>query len=148
MSGESCPFPPREPGAESAAVDRMLKAKRIAIVGMSDDLMRPSHGIGGYLMSHGYEIVPVNPTHDKVMGLKCYATLQEVPGAIDLVNVFRRPQFCAEIVRDAIAIGAKGVWLQSGIRNAEARQLAEQGKIDYIEDRCIMVDHMHRRRSR
>jgi predicted CoA-binding protein len=143
---ESCPLPLRTPGAESAAVDRMLKAKRIVVVGMSDDPSRPSHGIGGYLASHGYEVIPVNPNHDEVMHRKCYARLSDVPGPIDLVNVFRRPQFCADVTREAIEAGAKGVWLQAGIRNEEARKLAEQAKVDFVQDRCIMVEHMARRR--
>ena len=77
-------------------------------------------------MSHGYEVIPVNPNHDEVLGRKCYARLADVPGEIDLVNVFRRPQFCADVTREAIAIGAKGVWLQAGIRNEEAQKLAEE----------------------
>ena len=145
LDNESCPLPLRSPGAESSAIDRMLKAKRVAVVGMSDDPSRPSHGIGGYLMSHGYEVIPVNPNHDQVLGMKCYARLADVPGEIDLVNVFRRPQFCADVARDAIAAGAKGVWLQSGIRNEEARTLAEAANIDFVQDRCIMVEHMARR---
>src|SRR6266496_4194721 len=121
MSADACPLPIRSPGNEAAAVDRMLQAKRVAVVGMSDDPERPSHGIAGYLKSHGYDVVPVNPNHDEVMGLKCYPRLQDVPGKIDLVNVFRRPEFCAEAARDAADIGAKGLWLQAGIRNEEAR---------------------------
>jgi predicted CoA-binding protein len=123
----------------------MLQARRIAVVGMSDDPSRPSHGIGGYLASHGYEVIPVNPNHDQVLGQKCYARLSDVPGEIDLVNVFRRPQFCADVTRDAIAKGAKGVWLQAGIRNEEARKLAEDAGVDFVQDRCIMVEHMGRR---
>ena len=144
-SEESCPLPLRTPGAESAAVDRMLKAKRVAVVGLSDDPSRPSHGIAGYLASHGYEVIPVNPNHDEVLGQKCYSRLSDVPGEIDLVNVFRRPQFCADVTREAIDKGAKGVWLQAGIRNEEARQLAEAAKVDFVQDRCIMVEHMARR---
>ena len=131
---------------EAAAVDRMLKAKRIAVVGMSDDPSRPSNGIGGYLISHGYEVIPITPTHQSIMGRKCYPTLADVPGKIDIVNVFRRPEFCADVVKDAIAVGAKGVWLQSGIRNDEGRVLAADAKIDFVEDRCIMVEHMQRNR--
>src|SRR5688572_25983469 len=145
MANEACPLPSRVPGVEAPAVDRMLQAKRIAIVGMSDDPMRPSNGIGGYLMSHGYEVVPINPKHDEVLGMKCYARLSDVPGKIDLVNVFRRPLACADVVREAVAIGAKGVWLQSGIRNEEALKLAEEAGIDFVQDRCIMVEHMSRR---
>src|SRR5439155_25368012 len=99
-----------------------------------------------YLLSHGYDVVPVDPTHDQVLGKKCYAQLSDVPGKIDLVNVFRRPEFCAEVTREAIAAGAAGVWLQSGIRNDVARELAEQAGIDFVQDRCIMVEHMQRRR--
>jgi predicted CoA-binding protein len=142
---ESCPLPLRTPGAEAAAVDRMLKAQRVAIVGLSDDPSRPSHGIAGYLASHGYEVIPVNPNHDQVLGHKCYASLADVPGEVDLVNVFRRPQFCADVTREAIAKGAKGVWLQAGIRNEDARKLAEEAGIDFVQDRCIMVEHMDRR---
>ena len=145
MSNESCPLPLREPGAESSAIDRMLAAKRVAVVGMSDDPSRPSHGIGGYLEAHGYEVIPVNPNHDSINGRKCYATLADVPGEIDLVNVFRRPHFCADVTREAIARGARGVWLQAGIRNEEARRLAEQANVDFVQDRCIMVEHMARR---
>jgi predicted CoA-binding protein len=146
MSGEACPLPLRSPGKEATAIDRMLQAKRIAIVGMSDDPDRPSHGIGGYLKSHGYEIIPVNPTHETVMGLKCFARLADVPGKIDLVNVFRRSEFCGDVARQAKEIGAAGLWLQAGIRNEEARQIAEEAGIDFVQDRCIMVEHMARRR--
>ncbi len=146
MPAEACPLPSRSPGRESATVDRMLEANRIAIVGMSEDPERPSHGIGGYLMSHGYEVIPVNPNHEQILGQKCYARLADVPGPIDLVDVFRRSEYCADVVRDAIAVGAKGVWLQAGIRNEEARRLAEEAGIDFIQDRCIMVEHMQRRR--
>ena len=124
----------------------MLKVKRIAVVGLSDDPMRASFGVADYMRSHGYEIVPVNPNHDEVFGLKCYARLADVPGAIDLVNVFRRPEFCADVTREAIEVGAKGVWLQSGIQSEEARRLAAAGKIDFVQNRCIMVEHMHRGR--
>jgi predicted CoA-binding protein len=148
MSEESCPLPLRTPGAESAAIDRMMKAKRIAVVGMSDDPGRPSHGIAGYLAAHGYEVVPVNPNHREINGQPCYASLGEVPGEVDLVNVFRRPQFCADVTYEAIAKGAKGVWLQAGIRNETARALAERAGVDFVQDRCIMVEHMARRRSR
>jgi predicted CoA-binding protein len=146
MPGEACPLPSRAAGAEASAVDRMLQAKRIAVVGMSDDPMRPSNGIGLYLASHGYEVFAVNPNHQKIGKLKCYAKLADVPGPIDVVNVFRRSEFCADVVREAIAAGAKGVWMQAGIRNDEARKLAETAKIDFVQDRCIMVEHMQRQR--
>jgi predicted CoA-binding protein len=122
----------------------MLGAGRIAIVGLSDDPSRPSYQIAAYLQSQGYEVVPVNPTHAMVMGMKSYPTLREVPGEVDVVNVFRRPEFCADITRDAIAIGAKGIWLQSGVRNDEAKKLAAAAGVDFVQDRCIMVEHRMR----
>ncbi|MEO6434651.1 MAG: CoA-binding protein [Tepidisphaeraceae bacterium] len=145
MSTESCPLPSDSPGVEAAAVDRMLKAKRVAIVGMSDDPDRPSHDIGGYLIAHGYEVIPVNPNHQEVLGRKWYASLADVPGTIDMVNVFRRPEFCADVAHQAIAAGAKGVWLQAGIRNEQAQRLAIEAGIDFVQDRCIMVEHMQQR---
>ena len=144
MSGEACPMPSRGQGSDADAIARMLGAGRIAVVGLSDDPSRPSYQIASYLMSEGYEVVPVNPTHATVMGLKSYPTLKDVPGEVDVVNVFRRPEFCADIARDAIAKGAKGVWLQSGVRNDEAKRLAQSAGIDFVQDRCIMVEHRTR----
>jgi hypothetical protein len=123
----------------------MLGAQRIAIVGLSDDPSRPSHRIASYLIDRGHEIVPVNPAHATVLGLKCYPALEAVPGTIDLVNVFRRPEFCADVARSAVAVGAKGLWLQSGIHSAEAKRIADEGGIDFVQDRCIMIEHMSRR---
>jgi predicted CoA-binding protein len=142
--GEACPMPSRGQGDDAGAIARMLGAKRIAIVGLSDDPNRPSHRIGEYLVSHGYDVVPVNPAHASVLGRKSYPALADVPGPIDVVNVFRRPEACADVARDAIAAGAKGVWLQSGIRNDAAKRLAAEAGIDYVENRCIMVEHMTR----
>ena len=144
MSGEACPMPSRGQGSDADAIARMLGAGRLAVVGLSDDPSRPSYQIASYLMSEGYEVVPVNPTHATVLGLKSYPTLKEVPGEVDVVNVFRRPEFCADITRDAIAKGAKGVWLQSGVRNDEAKRLAQSAGIDFVQDRCIMVEHRTR----
>lgn len=144
MSEESCPLPSADRG-EGNPIDRMLSARRIAIVGLSDDPSRPSHGIAQYLISAGKEVVPVNPTHTRVLGMKSYPSLESVPGRIDLVNVFRRAEHCVEVVQSSIAVGAGGVWLQSGIVNEEARRWAERAGIDFVQNRCIMVEHMHRR---
>ena len=145
MSTESCPLPSFD--APTTAIERMLNAKRIAVVGLSDDPSRPSFGVASYLLSAGKEVIPVNPRHQRVLGLKCYPSLAQVPGPIDLVDVFRRPEFCPDVVREAIAAGAKGVWLQSGIVSDEARELAARAKLDYVEDRCLMVDLMRRERT-
>ena len=131
-------------GGDEAAINRMLAGKRIAVVGLSDDPSRPSYGVSAHMLNAGYDIVPVNPNGDEALGLKCVAKLTEVEGPIDVVNVFRRPLACAQVVRDAIAIGAKGVWLQSGIINDEAKQLATNAGIDFVQDRCIMIEQMRR----
>lgn len=144
MNGEACPLPSRGQGSSAGAIDRMLAAGRIAVVGLSDDPSRPSYQIAAYLRDAGYAIVPVNPTHAAVMGMTSYPSLADVPGKVDVVNVFRRSEFCEEVTRDAIAVGAKGVWLQSGVRNDQARKLAEDAKIDFVQDRCIMVEHRMR----
>ena len=144
MSGESCPLPSSGQGPENQSIERMLAAGRIAVVGLSDDPSRPSYQIASYLKREGYEVVPVNPTHATVMGMKCYPSLKEVPGEIDLVNVFRRSEFCPDVTRDAIAVGASGVWLQSGVRNEEARKLAQSAGINFVQDRCIMIEHRMR----
>ena len=122
-------------------MERMLNARRIAVVGLSDDPSRPSFGVASYLLAAGKEVISVNPNHERVLGLKCYPSLTLAPGPIDLVDVFRRPEFCADVVREAITVGAKGVWLQSG---DEARELAGRAKLDYVENRCLMVDLMRR----
>ena len=143
-SDDACPPPTGPTRDEAAVIARMLRWRRVAIVGASDDPGRASFAIASYLLGHEYEVVPVNPNHTNVIGLKCYATLADVPGRLELVNVFRRPEFCADVARDAIARGATGLWLQSGITSGDARQLAHKAGIDYIENRCIMVEHMRR----
>ncbi len=131
-------------GTDADPIRRMLAGRRIAVVGLSDDPSRPSYGVSGHMLRAGYTILPVNPNCATALAQTCYATLAEVPGPIDVVNVFRRPLACAQVVRDAIAAGAKGVWLQSGIVNAEARQLAADAGLDFVQDRCIMVEQMRR----
>jgi predicted CoA-binding protein len=146
MSEEACPLPTGHAASEADGVRRMLDAKRIAVVGLSDDPSRPSYDVASYLQSVGKEVIPVNPNHKKVMGLICYPSLAAVPGPIDVVNVFRRPEFCADVARDAVEVGAKGIWLQSGIKSDEAREIARKAGIDFVQDRCLKVDHMFRDR--
>ena len=144
-TGEACPLPSsnRSNDPEADAVARMLRGRRIAVVGLSDNRSRAAHRIAQFLRSIGREVVPVNPNYQEVMGVQCYPTIASVPGKVDVVDVFRRAEFCADVVRDAIEAGAGGVWLQSGLINAEARRLAEEAGIDYVEDRCLMVEIMH-----
>src|SRR4051812_33903372 len=145
MPDESCPLPSSNRRADSAAevVARLITAKRIAVVGLSDDTSRAAWMIASYLQSAGREVIPVNPNFAELMGVKCYPTMQAIGERVDLVDVFRRPQFCPAVVEDAIAAGAAGVWLQSGIVSREARRLAEEAGIDYVENRCLMVEMMH-----
>jgi hypothetical protein len=120
----------------------MLAARRIAIVGLSDDPSRPSFAVASYLRSVGKEIVPVNPNCQSVMGLKSYPSLKGICGVLDLVDVFRRAEFCPDVVRQAIEIDAKGIWLQSGIVSPDSERLAREAGIDFVQNRCIKVDHM------
>ena len=144
MTEDACPLPTPPRGSEAEAVARMLVAKRIAVVGLSDDPSRASYDVASYLRSAGKEVLPVNPNYATVMGLKCHPTLADVPGPIDVVNVFRRPEFCADVARDAAAVGAKGLWLQSGVRSEEAREIAREAGLDFVQDRCLKVEHMFR----
>lgn len=127
---------------EAAMIAGMISATRIAVVGLSDDPSRPSHRIACYLQSVGKTVLPVNPQCREVLGLTCHPSLEAVPHPIDVVNVFRRSEHCADVVRSAIAVGAKGIWLQSGIVSDEAARLAASAGIDFVQDRCIMVESM------
>jgi hypothetical protein len=146
MENDACPLPDRTRSTTDQVMQRMLAAQRIAVVGLSDDPSRPSYGIASYLVSVGKDVIPINPKCREVLGQTCYGSLEEVPGPIDLVNVFRRPEHCAEVVKSAIAAGAKAVWLQSGVASPEAQALAAKAGIDFLQNRCIMVEHMHRKR--
>lgn len=132
----------RAASREADAVRRMLGGRRIAVVGLSDDPGRASYGVATYLRSVGKEIIPVNPNYTTVMGLTCYPSLEAVPGVIDVVDVFRRPEHCGDVARSAAAIGAKGIWLQSGIVSDDALAVARGAGIDYVQDRCMKIEHM------
>jgi hypothetical protein len=116
-------------------------AKTIAVVGLSSSPWRPSYGVSEYMQSVGYRIVPVNPRETEVLGEKAFATLDDVPVAVDIVNVFRQSQFVPEIVAAAIRIGAKGVWLQEGVVHEEAAQKAREAGLEVVMDRCILKEH-------
>jgi uncharacterized protein len=123
-------------------IEEILRQSRtIAVVGLSSDPMRPSYGIARALQSYGYRVIPVNPKESEVLGEKSYASLRDIPDVVDLVNVFRRPEQTPAVAQDAVAIGAKALWLQSGIENDEAERIASAGGLDVVMDRCIMVEH-------
>jgi uncharacterized protein len=116
-------------------------ARTIAVVGASPDPGRPSYGVTAYLVQAGYRVVPVNPLADEVLGLRCVASLAELDGPVDLVDVFRRPEHCAEVAREAAAAGAGALWLQLGVVSPEARRIAEESGLDFVEDACTAIVH-------
>jgi predicted CoA-binding protein len=119
----------------------LRETKSIALVGASPDPDRPSHGVMAYLLRAGYRVVPVNPLAGEVLGQRCLSSLAELEEPVDLVDVFRRAEHCGEVAREAVAAGAGALWLQLGIASAEARQVAEEAGIDYVENACTAVVH-------
>jgi predicted CoA-binding protein len=126
-------------------VTQILRSSRtIAVVGLSSRGFRPSHGVSQYLQSVGYRIIPVNPSETEVLGEKSYARLEDIPDRVDIVNVFRRPEFVPEIVDSAIRIQARGVWMQEGVIHSEAAERARQAGLFVIMDACILKEHIKR----
>ena len=129
-----------------AGLRRILtRSRTIAVVGLSANWYRPSYFAAKYMRDHGYRIIPVNPTYEEVMGERCYP---DVPSAsrgaaapIDIVDCFRKPSEIVPIARDAIAIGAKVLWMQLGVRNAEARRRAEAAGLEVVENHCVKIEH-------
>jgi len=117
------------------------EAETVAVVGLSNDPEKYSHEVGSYLKEQGYRIIPVNPTEDEVIGERAYETVDQIPERIDVVDVFLPPEKTSEIAEDAVRAGAKALWLQEGIENAEARRIAEEGGLAYVEDRCMRKTH-------
>jgi hypothetical protein len=118
--------------------------KTIAVVGLSSNPARPSHGVSEYMQSVGYRIIPVNPNETEVLGEKSYARLEDVPERIEIVDVFRRAEDVPPVVESAIRVGAKVVWMQLGIENAEAAERARAAGLIVVEDACIFVEHRRR----
>lgn len=114
----------------------------IAVVGLSDKMDRTSYMVAAAMQSRGYRIIPVNPmaAGQQILGETCYAQLADVPEPIDMVNVFRRSEFCADIAREAVEVGARTLWLQLGVVNQEAAQIAQENGLNIIMDRCIKVE--------
>jgi uncharacterized protein len=125
-----------------ASIPELLRAARvIAVVGLSSDEMRPSYGVAAYMQRAGYRIIPVNPNETEVLGEKAYARLEEVPEKIDIVDVFRRSEYVRGVVESAIRVGAKAVWMQEGVVDEAAAELARAAGLDVVMDRCILKDH-------
>ncbi|TMG32016.1 MAG: CoA-binding protein [Chloroflexi bacterium] len=126
--------------------DRILESARtIAVVGLSPDPRRPSHGVARYLQRAGYRIIPVNPNIDEVLGERAYSSLREVPERVDVVDVFRRSEFVGPIVDDAIAMRAHALWLQDGVIDKPAADRARAAGLDVVMDDCMMRRHAQRR---
>jgi uncharacterized protein len=124
--------------------DLLSRVKTIAVVGLSDSPMRPSHGVSAYMQAHGYRIIPVNPQIREALGEKSYSSLPEVPEKIDLVDVFRRPEFVDEIVDQSIELKIPALWLQEDVINEKAAERARQAGIFVVMDRCILKEHRAR----
>lgn len=122
----------------------LSRAKTIAVVGLSRDPLRPSHGVSAYMQSQGYRVIPVNPQIDSSLGEKAYASLLDVPDKIDIVNIFRRPQFVEEIVDQAIRLKIPAIWMQEGVFHEAAAEKARKAGIFVVMDRCILKDHRAR----
>lgn len=127
--------------------DILTRYRRVAVVGLSPRPDRPSHEVALYLKGHGYEIVPVNPTATQILGLRCYPDLRSIPGPVEVVNIFRRSEEAGPIVDEAIAIGAKAVWMQDGVVNEGAAAKARQAGLKVVMDQCMMREH-HRTEHR
>ena len=127
-----------------ASADLLSRSHRIAMVGASANPSRPSHGVMSYLMGHGYEVVPINPNVDEVLGETAYGTLEEAvaaTGPFDIVDVFRRPEHTPEIARSAATTGAGALWLQLGVVNWDAAQIAHDAGLAVVMDRCTAIEH-------
>jgi predicted CoA-binding protein len=124
--------------------DILRRAKTIAVVGLSDSPLRPSHGVAAYLQTQGYRIIPVNPQIQTSLGEKAYPSLLDVPEKIDIVDIFRRPEFVEEVVDQAIQLKVPTVWMQEEIIHEKAAQKARQAGIFVVMDRCILLEHRAR----
>jgi len=132
-------------GASDPIGDLLKKAKTIAVVGLSNKPLRPSHGVSLYMQQQGYRIIPVNPNIQTVLGEKAYPSLKDVPDKVDIVNIFRRSEFVPEIVEQAMALKVPAVWMQEEVIHEQAAEKARQAGIFVVMDRCILKEHRARR---
>ncbi len=132
------------PSASASERLRILNEnKTIAMVGLSSDPMRPSHFAAIYMQSEGYKIVPINPRYagQKILGEPVYSSLSDIPFPVDIVDVFRKPEECPDLAREAIKIGARVFWVQLGIESDEAGRIAREGGLDFVQNRCVKIEH-------
>lgn len=126
---------PNDPGRKMLSY-----ARRVAVVGISDKAWRDSHSISAAMLRDGYDVVGVNPHLDETLGMAIHDSLLDIEGDVDIVNVFRREEALPDVAREAVEIGARGLWVQLGLRSSEARRIAEEAGLDYVEDRCIKIE--------
>ncbi len=119
----------------------LLETKTIAMVGLSAKWHRPSYFAAKYLNDHGYRVIPVNPNYDEILGEQCYPDLESIPVKIDIVDLFQRAELTPGYAEQAVQIGARVVWLQLRIKNPEAEKIASEGGLEYVEDRCVKIEH-------
>jgi predicted CoA-binding protein len=124
--------------------DLLKRSKTIAVVGLSNSPLRPSHGVSAYMQTHGYHIIPVNPEIKGALGEKAYASLLEVPEKIDIVDIFRRSEFVEEVVDQAIQLKVPAIWMQEEVIHEKAAEKARKAGIFVIMDRCILKEHKAR----
>lgn len=130
---------------QSDPIAELLRQSRtIAVVGLSNNPLRPSHGVSAYMQSHGYRIIPVNPHIQEGLGEKAYASLLEVPGRIDIVNIFRRPEFVEQVVDQAIQLKVPAIWMQEEVIHETAAEKARKAGIFVVMDLCILKEHLAR----
>lgn len=134
---------------EEKTIEELIKnSKTIAVVGLSDNPERPSYSVASYLKKEGYKIIPVNPRGGEILGEKVYPDLKSIPEPVDLVDIFLKPERVLPVVEEAIKIGAKGVWLQLGIVNEEAKKIAEENGLKVVMDRCIKIERERLKREK
>jgi predicted CoA-binding protein len=122
----------------------LTRYKRVAVVGLSPKIFRPSYGVAAYLKARGYRVFAVNPNANLVFNEKCYARLEDIPEPVDMVVIFRKPEFVPAIVKSAIHIGARAIWMQEGLSHEVAARRARSAGLEVVEDRCILKEHAKR----
>ena len=130
--------------SSNSDIEDLLKMHTVAVVGCSPKPARPSYQIASYLLDAGYRVIPVNPGHDEILGEKCYPSLKDIPEPVDVVDVFRRSEHVAEIISSAIAIKAKGIWLQDGVESPAAVEEARRKGLRVVVNDCFMRQHLSR----
>ncbi|MGE4660198.1 MAG: CoA-binding protein [Arenicellales bacterium] len=142
MTGQTEKYTPMFDDIEN--IRRILVEKKvIAVVGLSANWWRPSFFAAKYMQDHGYRIIPVNPNYEEILGETCYPSLEAIPKdiGVEIVDVFQKPEVATNVAKSALAIGAKVFWLQIGVINEEAKQLAEDGGLDVVMNRCVKIEH-------